>query len=269
MINFLLTRQTLPLFVGGALLIHSSGMAMKRPLELSDKQLQNTTAVDLTQETQATKIRQIESINQIKYQGSEDNFFEGYNLCGLFALYNGLLMLEDAQRENIQPCTDVILFNDWLQVDEALIAAIKKNKDINKDDVMHDFSDVIIEDYLIQTNQQNICMITYNEFLNRAIKPNIIGHNAYPCVESFRQTQAPQVVLLLDSGHWIAILINKNETWVMDSLDNANQTQSPNVRAIDKFFRIEAIPTKEERKAMTNGVNAAVPSTKTITTDDD
>ncbi len=203
------------------------------------------------------KLRRLTSINQTEYETSEYNIFDGYKLCGLFALYNAICMLEDAQTGSIKDFTDLNSFNDWMQSDEALKTAVEKTKKNNANNMLHDVSDFVIHDYLLDTKKQNICYITYLEFLNRARNPNGNLIKAYECVETFRQKQTPQAILLLISrspeNHWIAIVISKKETWVMDSLKDSSVTHY--VKLINKFFRTEAITSKEERRAITRNQN--------------
>ena len=59
---------------------------------------------------------------------------------------------------------------------------------------MHDFSNLIIHDYLIDTNMQNICYFSYSEFLNEDRNPGGNLVNAYDCVEKFRSDHTPQAV---------------------------------------------------------------------------
>lgn len=203
------------------------------------------------------KLRRLTSINQTEYETSKYNIFDGYNLCGLFALYNAICMLEDAQTGSFKDFTDLNSFNDWMQADEALKTAIEKTKKNNVNNKIHDVSDFVIHDYLLDTKMQNICYITFLEFLNRATNPNGNLVKAYECVETFREKQTPQAILLqipgTNVGHWIAIVISKNETWVMDSLKNNNVSRY--LKLIDKFFRTEDITSKQERRAVTRNQN--------------
>lgn len=202
-----------------------------------------------------TKFRQFTSINQNEYESSNDNISKGSLMCGFFALYNGLKMLEIAEKNQNTIFIDhnkIDNFNEWLN--NKAISLINKSKQRNNNNkgknIIEEISDFELSDFIEEffPDHTNINIITNTNFALRNTKPGLLGNGVLENIERFRSDNKPQLIIFNEGEHWIAIVITAIETWVMDSL-GINRTDDSNIKAIDCFFRSDKIlhPNKKRK----------------------
>ncbi len=200
-----------------------------------------------------------ESIDQSTYEkNAKQNIYHGQNMCGLFATYNGLMMLDHA-RTGEQPtgerCKNIDLFNTWLGKNDQILKDIINDQTIKKGKYLGDLSADNIE-ALIKKHDSSVkkhdssckdvsIVIQWRDF-EKALR------GMYDTMKSFRRDKDPHLVIVHANNHWIAIVILEHETWCMDSF-NDTTTTDPIVTRVDTLFRRDSLSSqrvhvREKRK---------------------
>ncbi len=210
---------------------------------------------------------------------------EGTNLCPWFSVYNGLAMFAAAatgDHDLLSDMKNVKNFNLWVHKHRTLVRAIRENlKTVGNlwqthiRLMVHQSVCTPQEHYLLPELRQlldedrdirlpdNISIFGIHEGNRveqvqdfpqehlRSIENAYREDTLWPTIQNiqrFREQQAPQLIIINTGGHWIAMVLTAQETWVMDSYHNTNRSQHPMVQALENLFKNPEIvlPTKEE-----------------------
>lgn len=237
--------------------------------------------VETKDEKVESTIYQCNSIDQTTYESSPFNLSGDYNLCGLFATFNGLKMLQLAQEnkklQKDMPAQSYDSFNLWYTKNIHVLAHLKKRYGTIGDCKMfaleillaqgaaEKFSDDTIKKMLIDNSSipstENISVIEM-----AWLKENKLDRHAFTNIKTFRETGAPQLIILLIDlpslgRHWISMVITPHQTWIMDSFKNLNRTTLAEVHIINTLFRyrdLTSFAPKNRRKKTTVLVTPAL-----------
>lgn len=199
-----------------------------------------------TIDDKAVPIEMLTSIDQITYERSNaDNIVDGYLMCGLFAAYNGEIMINRLHglrgRVNTRLMTKPDQFNNWMMINGSIISALQRRG-------VGNIPGNIIEQLLPQTDfyRENCTVIElatlHDSFLTIEDKQTFLptDNKILEVIRVFRSTKLPHLVILNTGSHWISVVITPDSCFVADSL-NIDRKADPTVRMLYHLFTKELI----------------------------
>jgi hypothetical protein len=185
-------------------------------------------------------------LNNIKQFASIDQ--GDTRTCGRYAAFNGIKMLHGALAEspsNMQNQEEFALFNQELDSINIPLENLATG-DIEK----------LIKKHENISNIKNVSVIEYTTISSNVQNPLTFFNRHKETIEKigfFRQSQEPHLIILNptgDQGHWISMVIipKTKESWVADSWQNQNQTNSDATNFVYNLFMNQELPIPEQIK---------------------
>jgi len=198
-------------------------------------------------------IAQLQSISQTTYEENELlNVFDGSQMCGHFAAFNGSRMLDIASGRDAKQAQHDMLsdeaFNRWLIERREIIETYEHDEVGN---VFGNHIQRLLEAsgntfYTENTSVLEIANVRASFVQRHGEEPLFlpVDNALVEQIHYFREAKIPQLVILNTGGHWISMVFGPDWMWVADSLNNRHVYQ-PAINQIRDLFTTYPIPTLE------------------------